>query len=505
MRRELGDFQTPPELAAAVLECLGPIGKRWPRVIEPTCGQGHFIAALLAQSPRPREIQAIEIQRGHCALASALSQRDAQASGVHVQIHHADLFSLDLRKDLIWKEDGPLLAVGNPPWVTSAELGRLGSKIRPPKHRIEGLDGLAALTGSANFDVAEAVWLKLIAELADLTATIALLCKTSVARRILERANRTRLPIESASIHRIDAARWFGAAVDACLFQVRLGAPDALREIPVYQNLTSPQLESSMNFAHGWLIGDGEAYRPAAFVDGTCPLTWRQGLKHDAASVMELVVEPSTGELRNGTGEVLDVESSFVYPLRKGRDLARDRVSSPERAVLVVQQRIGEDTAHLAGGAPRLWRYLTAHSSSFTKRQSSIYRGGPAFAMFGVGPYSFAPFKVATGGLNKQPHFQAIGPKAGKPVMLDDTCYFLPCPSASETAILTALCNDPITIAFLRAASFQSAKRPVTKALLERIDFLAILEANRPQGSGETRSRDRRARSACVLGKADTV
>ena len=151
-------------------------------------------------------------------------------------------------------------------------------------------------------------------------------------------------------------------------------------------------------------------------------------------------------------------------------------MSSPERAVLVVQQRIGEDTAHLAGGAPRLWRYLTAHSSSFTKRQSSIYRGGPAFAMFGVGPYSFAPFKVATGGLNKQPHFQAIGPKAGKPVMLDDTCYFLPCPSASETAILTALCNDPITIAFLRAASFQSAKRPVTKALLDRIDFLAILE-----------------------------
>ena len=56
MRRDLGDFQTPPELAAAVLECLGPIGRRWPRVLEPTCGQGHFIAALLAQtSPPPRD------------------------------------------------------------------------------------------------------------------------------------------------------------------------------------------------------------------------------------------------------------------------------------------------------------------------------------------------------------------------------------------------------------------------------------------------------------------
>ena len=77
--------------------------------------------------------------------------------------------------------------------------------------------------------MAEAVWLKLIGELADRAPTIALLCKTSVARRILERANRTRLPIASASIHRLDAARWFGAAVDACLFQVASAHPNALR------------------------------------------------------------------------------------------------------------------------------------------------------------------------------------------------------------------------------------------------------------------------------------
>ena len=55
--------------------------------------------------------------------------------------------------------------------------------------------------------------------------------------------------------------------------------------------------------------------------------------------------------------------------------------------------------------------------------------------------------------------------------MLDDTCYFLPCSSAQEAAVLTALCNDPITLAFLGSASFKSAKRPVTKALLQRIDL----------------------------------
>ena len=205
-----------------------------------------------------------------------------------MRIHQADLFRVDLKKDLAWTEDGPLLVVGNPPWITSAELGRLEARVRPPKRRIEGLHGLAALTGSSNFDVAEAVWLKLIPELADQDATIALLCKTSVARRILERAHRTGIPIASASVHRLDAPRWFGAAVDACLLQVTLDATRRLHRIPVYEDLTRRTPESVMGFAGGWLLADHAAYRAAAAADGICPLTWRQGLKHDAAAVMEL-------------------------------------------------------------------------------------------------------------------------------------------------------------------------------------------------------------------------
>jgi hypothetical protein len=476
VRRDLGDFQTPPELAAAVLECLGPIGARWPRVLEPTCGRGHFIAAMLAQSRPPREIQAVEIQAGYCSEARTISRRQIKAPSVHVKIHQADLFDFDLRNDLTWKQPGPLLVVGNPPWITTAALGRLGGKVRPPRRRIEGLNGLAALTGASNFDVAEAVWLKLIAELAQERATIALLCKTSVARRILERAHRERLPIESASIHRLDAARWFGAAVDACLFKVRLGEPEDLREVPVFENLAETRHQSTMTFARGWLIADGEAYAESAFADGECPLTWRQGLKHDAASVMELAIEPLAGLLKNRMGQVLDVEPRFVYPLVKGCDLVRGHASPTERAVLVLQQRIGEDTAPLADLAPRLWSYLTAHSGSFGKRASSIYRNGPSFAMFGIGPYSFAPFKVAMPGLYKEPRFRALGPGNGKPVMLDDTCYFLPCSRAEEAAVLAALCNDPITLRFLRSACFNSAKRPITKALLQRIDLAAILK-----------------------------
>ncbi len=49
MRRELGDFQTPSALVTQVLQVLGPIGRRWPRVLEPTCGSGQFIQGLLEE------------------------------------------------------------------------------------------------------------------------------------------------------------------------------------------------------------------------------------------------------------------------------------------------------------------------------------------------------------------------------------------------------------------------------------------------------------------------
>ena len=138
MRRELGDFQTPSALVTQVLQALGPIGGRWPRVLEPTCGSGQFIHGLLEQRSLPREIQAIEIQQSHWQAAQELIA--ATASGdVHVELTHADLFSLDLSRDLHWSAPGPLLVIGNPPWVTNSELGRLASPHRPPRRNVKGL------------------------------------------------------------------------------------------------------------------------------------------------------------------------------------------------------------------------------------------------------------------------------------------------------------------------------------------------------------------------------
>ncbi len=475
MRRDLGDFQTPRDLAAAVLRALGSIGSRWTRVLEPTCGSGSFLHALLEAPAPPRELIGVEVQESHWSAARSLV---GQSAGTRVEVVQASLFDLDLRTDLRWHDRGPLLVVGNPPWVTSAALGRMASRNVPTKSNVKALPGLAALTGSANFDIAEAVWLKLLAELAEEQPTIALLCKTSVARAVLEFAHHRALPIADAAIFQIDAPRWFGAAVGACLLRVTMGPGRRFEEIPVFGRLEAASPLTSMGFRQGKLIADAAALDRHSFALGTSPLNWRQGLKHDAAAIMELsVVGAGTSACyRNRLGQDVDIEPEFVYPLLKGADLRKPPRERPCRAVILTQQRIGQETSTLEHRAPRLWSYLHGHRSRFMGRKSSIYRAQPEFALFGVGPYSFAPWKVAVSGLHRPARFQAIGPADGRPVMFDDTCYLLPCQSASEAAVLSALCNSSITLGVVHAMSFPDAKRPVTKGLLQRIDLSAILD-----------------------------
>ncbi|MBV8488691.1 MAG: SAM-dependent DNA methyltransferase [Planctomycetaceae bacterium] len=480
MRRDLGDFQTPPELARLIVQSLAPVGTRWSRVLEPTCGTGAFLQALLQCPSPPRELIGIEIQESHLALAQLLSR---QAQATRLSLLCASLFEVDLRRDLPWRGGGPLLVLGNPPWITAAALGKLGSTNQPSRRNLKELPGIEALTGGSNFDIAEAVWIKLLEELVGCEPTIALLCKMSVARDVLEFAAWKNFPIISASIHQIDAKRWFGAAASACLLRVHVGGSSVCQQVPIFASLGDPMPTAALHFHGGRLIAGSNIAESGYLTLGKSPMCWRQGIKHDAAAIMELTADEANGTpvYRNGLGDQVDVEPEFLYPLLKGADLRRAPAQRPRRAVIITQTRLGQDTSVLEHRAPRLWTYLQRHAARLSGRKSSIYRHAPAFALFGVGPYSFALFKVAVSGLHRPALFRAIGSVAGQPIMLDDTCYLLPCAKAVEAAVVTALWLEPAAQSAVAALSFADAKRPVTKGLLQRISISAILDqADRP-------------------------
>lgn len=454
---EWGDFQTPVDLATEVLGTLPNRG--WTRILEPTCGRGSFLSA--AASLGTVERVGVEVQE-HYAV-------EAARSGARVL--NRSVFDLRLNTDVPWSSDGPLLVVGNPPWVTNAELGSLGSINLPPKSNLRNLSGMDALTGASNFDIAEFIWLKLIIELINSNPTIALLCKTQVARNVLEFAYKNGIALSDVSIRRFDAKRWFGASVDACLFTVTVGGTPNWH-VPVFPSLSATAPEQTHGFASGRLVADIEAHERSGFVDGVSPFEWRQGVKHDAVGVMELIGVPPA-QLTTRAGEVVDVETDWVFPMLKATDLHRDRLTAG-RSVIVTQRSLGDDTQALAQRAPRLWSYLQANGSALDERKSSIYRGRPRFSMFGIGGYTFAPWKAAVSGLHASASFRLVPPQAARPVVLDDTCYLLPFDDGPSAAITTALLRSRLTSDLLRALTFPDSKRPVTKRLLQRIDLRAV-------------------------------
>lgn len=145
--------------------------------------------------------------------------------------------------------------------------------------------------------------------------------------------------------------------------------------------------------------------------------------------------------------------------------------------MIVTQHALGEDTEQLRERAPKTWAYLVAHRRQLDARKSSIYRGQPPFAMFGVGAYSFAPHKIAICGLYKRLAFRVIDPVDGRSVMLDDISYFLPCSDHEQAVQLARALNGERAQEFFRARLFWDAKRPINKGLLQSMSLDALLRA----------------------------
>jgi hypothetical protein len=474
-RVEFGDFQTPPALAEAVCRALGV--ERPVTLIEPTCGTGAFLAAALDCFPRLRVAMGFDVNPRYVAAARRRVARSSSSAVRRVRV--ADFFQVDWPAVLA-ECAGPVLILGNPPWVTNSALGMLGSGNLPPKQNLPGRSGLEGLTGKSNFDVSEWMIWRLLEAAAGRPATLALLCKTAVARRVLARAWEQNLPIGPCEIRVIDSARHFGVRVEACLLICRSASGrSGVPECPVADRLEAASATGAFGWRDGRLIADVDAYERVKYLLGG-QARWRSGVKHDCSAVFEFREEH--GQLVNSLGEAVDLEPDYLYPLVKSSDvsmLARAgsrRGPRPRggRHMLVPQRRVGEETDSIAARAPKTWRYLERHAPRLDRRASRVYQKQPRFSIFGVGHYTFTPWKVAVSGFYKKPQFAPIGPRRGRPVICDDTCYFFPCKSAATARSLARLLNGPVARDFFDAFCFSDAKRPLTAEILGLLDLAAL-------------------------------
>lgn len=463
-KKEFGDWQTPIELAKRVTRLVSELYDQPDCVIEPTCGLGTFLAASHEEWGDRAQYQGYEVNGDYAVLA----KKRLEDQGV--EILQRDFFGEDWSANINGLQKDKVLVIGNPPWVTNSALGQLGSSNLPEKTNFQGLRGFEARTGKSNFDIAEWMLIRLIEALPE-GGALAMLCKTMTARKVLKHFWKTDNAKDGARLFRIDAQADFGVAVDACLFFIT-GKRSRTRTATMFTDLAINSPSSSFGYVGGDLVSDIDAYERNKELDGGCSsYVWRSGVKHDAAKVMEFTKDGQN--LINGLDEHVEIEDDYVFPLLKSSDLGNGR-GEIRKAVLVTQRRTGDDTSAIERTAPKTWKYLLDHAGLLDERGSSIYAGRPRFSVFGIGPYSFAPWKVAVSGLYKNATFMSVPPAAGRAVMVDDTCYSIPCKTEAEAMFLVDILNSRPAQEFLRSLIFFDAKRPITIDVLRRLSFVEL-------------------------------
>lgn len=466
-KAEYGDFQTPDSLATSATERLVSLGIRARTIIEPTCGRGSFLFAAAKLYPNADNLIGLDINEAHLDVCR---ERLSGTPDARISLRQADFFTMDWEGPLN-SYPRPWLVLGNPPWVTSAAVSALEGTNVPEKSNFHQRRGIDAITGKSNFDISEWMLLSHLDWFDHRSGTIAMLCKVAVARKILSTAWKRRIPIRSAHIFGIDAAKHFEAAVDAGFFVLELGADGRATTCDVYGDIGEKEPTSVIGYFDGLLVSDASKFRGRQNLLGADKnYTWRSGIKHDCSKVMEL--SPSKDGYRNGLGEMVKIEPDYLFPMMKSSDLGNDR--NRHRVMLVTQQSVGNDTSQIEEVAPKTWQYLQDHRGLLDGRGSKIYKNKPSFSIFGVGPYSFTPWKVAISGFYKNLRFSCIGPADGKPIVFDDTIYFLPCASEAEARLLERILNSDAAQEFYMSMIFWSEKRPITVELLKRLDLYEL-------------------------------
>lgn len=180
----------------------------------------------------------------------------------------------------------------------------------------------------------------------------------------------------------------------------------------------------------------------------------RQGLNTCGANHVLIIVKDKDRFI-NGLGEIVDVEEELLYPLIDKANFAGEMVA--RRMVLVPHAPSSGRplTAAQLSRYPRTVAYLNSKRGVLEQRKGTLLsahiKRGTWWALLGVGPYSFAPWKVA---------WEALGKSAFKPRVFPGRWQgnqalhaYCPCESEIHAEHLKRALSAPSVEEFLRASA----------------------------------------------------
>ena len=217
-----------------------------------------------------------------------------------------------------------------------------------------------------------------------------------------------------------------------------------------------------------WLVGSNSQLSAWSQIMDADPsdksYSARQGVTTDANGIYFVSThatnEPDvvriSNDPRNGRRSLpritADVESSYIYPLLRGREISRfNATPSPGSCVIVPQAGMfGDDK--LPATSPQLFKFLARFKNVLETRSSyrRFQKGKPFWSIWTVGTYTFAPYKVVWKEMSGSSFVAAyIGSETMpdgtmKTVVPDHKVYFIPVQTEPEAAYLTAFLNSSL-------------------------------------------------------------
>jgi hypothetical protein len=351
--------------------------------------------------------------------------------------------------------------VGNPPWIPWERLSEaLKTAWRETYVSELGLQphtGVEARLGHSNDDVSVPYAFTCIHRYLGTGGRAAFVLKRDIVRgpagAVLRRSRVGDRPLRLTAIHDFGTLSPFPDASSGAALYVFTADDAPTMPIPtklwraedrVASFASAAQLRETATVEETELVALDESDRTSAWVRadlardalGECRHEIRHGLKDDAAAVFGL-----------DRADLASIETERVFPYLRSRHVGKYGLSGHDLR-LVPADRAGEDNeAWLREQCPDTYAYLDAHRETLLDRSSTWLDTGPFYTGFGLGPYTWAPYKIVWCRLGFKPDFAVASTRSDpdlgeKLVVPGDHYMFVATDDRQAAHFLCALLNS---------------------------------------------------------------
>lgn len=470
---EIGRVFTPLNWAAWLIDEIGAF-TAWcegATICDPTFGEGAFIEALLVLARR----RGVEVSRN---LASRLYgvELDARDKAHVLELARAR-YQVELAGDNFVTGDilSPALnrrfdvLLGNPPWVNFSALPDSHKGLWADSYIDHGLvrSRKDVLLGGSRADLATLILKKVIDRNLAGTGKCGFFIPLSI---FFNSGSNDRFRPYPGSPHGYGvkelwdfgdekifdgiATRYGAVHIQKALSQA-WPVPTHVREDGEWRLWFSTSTDEKQGFWQRHQMEGDAATVPVVMVDDE--QRPRQGINTCGANAIFLL-EKRNASFINGLGEITEIEDDLVFPLMdKEAFRASGEMCGPRRFILVPHSRhSGKPLSPMEIGAfPKAIAYLTKHKATLEQRKGTMLNAhiqrGLWWSLLGVGPYSFAPWKVI---------WEALGREVFRPKVVPGEWQgnqalhaFCPCESRAVADQLAEALSDPAVESFLKAST----------------------------------------------------